>query len=185
MSDKSDREAGSKLSNGLLLNHAYSMTKVTETRSGQRLVRLRNPWGTVEWLGAWSPHSAEWNLLPKQEVWALEGGNGNGEFWMSFEEFKEQFNSIDMCHLTAESLNRTYTTINPEEKQVMQWKSSLFFGQWLSGVSAGGGIEYGEFMHATQCTRDRPVTPQTASFRTRSTTSRCLAPTPSATCSCS
>uniref|UniRef100_A0A8C5ILU4 Calpain 8 n=1 Tax=Junco hyemalis TaxID=40217 RepID=A0A8C5ILU4_JUNHY len=39
-----------KLVNG----HAYSVTRAEEIRQPEKLVRLRNPWGEVEWTGSWN-----------------------------------------------------------------------------------------------------------------------------------
>lgn len=48
---------------GLILNHAYGLNDILELDDGHggtlRLLRLRNPWGSSEWLGAWSGKSAE------------------------------------------------------------------------------------------------------------------------------
>ena len=48
---------------GLILNHAYGLNDVMELDDGEggqlRLLRLRNPWGNSEWLGAWSDNSPE------------------------------------------------------------------------------------------------------------------------------
>jgi len=50
---------------GLIQNHAYSLNDVMELadpfNNGEpiRLLRLRNPWGKSEWLGAWSSDSEE------------------------------------------------------------------------------------------------------------------------------
>lgn len=51
---------------GLILNHAYSLNDVMDfpdpfNKGGKdiRLLRLRNPWGKSEWLGAWSDKSPE------------------------------------------------------------------------------------------------------------------------------
>lgn len=48
---------------GLILNHAYGLNDIMELddeEGGQlRLLRLRNPWGNSEWLGAWGGDSEE------------------------------------------------------------------------------------------------------------------------------
>ena len=48
---------------GLILNHAYGLNDIMELEDGEggvlRLLRLRNPWGKSEWLGAWSDGSDE------------------------------------------------------------------------------------------------------------------------------
>ena len=54
----------------MILNHAYGVSDilefdVEEVEDGKkvdkkiRLLRLRNPWGNSEWLGAWSDKSPE------------------------------------------------------------------------------------------------------------------------------
>jgi hypothetical protein len=45
--------------NGILERHAYSIMEAREI-NGQRLVKLRNPWGKTEWKGPWSDGSQEW-----------------------------------------------------------------------------------------------------------------------------
>lgn len=52
---------------GLILNHAYGISDIMELsdpfdKTGKnplKMLRLRNPWGKSEWLGAWSTESAE------------------------------------------------------------------------------------------------------------------------------
>ncbi|KAK2158396.1 hypothetical protein LSH36_171g05014 [Paralvinella palmiformis] len=54
------------LDNGLVVGHAYSVTKFMRCLIGNKyeeLVRLRNPWGKTEWNGAWSDSSTEWRSL--------------------------------------------------------------------------------------------------------------------------
>lgn len=53
---KAKKNAQSK--NGLIKNHAYSVTDLKEFKLAYgavvHLIRIRNPWGKVEWNGAWS-----------------------------------------------------------------------------------------------------------------------------------
>ena len=44
---------------GISEGHAYSIMDAREI-NGQRLLKLRNPWGKKEWTGAWSDGSEEW-----------------------------------------------------------------------------------------------------------------------------
>jgi calpain len=52
---------------GILANHAYGIVdiveiknpKLTRPRKTHRLLRVRNPWGKVEWKGKWSDTSEE------------------------------------------------------------------------------------------------------------------------------
>lgn len=47
------------------MNHAYGLNDIMELEDPHnpeeplRLLRLRNPWGKSEWLGAWSDNSEE------------------------------------------------------------------------------------------------------------------------------
>jgi hypothetical protein len=44
---------------GIQEKHAYSVMEAREI-DGQRLLKLRNPWGRTEWTGRWSDGSEEW-----------------------------------------------------------------------------------------------------------------------------
>jgi len=48
---------------GLISGHAYSVMSIHEVQGNGELVRLlklRNPWGRVEWNGIWSDNSDMW-----------------------------------------------------------------------------------------------------------------------------
>uniref|UniRef100_A0A3P9D364 Calpain-5 n=1 Tax=Maylandia zebra TaxID=106582 RepID=A0A3P9D364_9CICH len=62
---------------GLVRGHAYGITAVRKVRLGEKvlkrggtsrlfMVRMRNPWGTTDWTGAWS-QSEQWQQLSRAE----------------------------------------------------------------------------------------------------------------------
>ncbi|KAM8834184.1 calpain-3 isoform 1-T1 [Synchiropus picturatus] len=126
---------------GLVKGHAYSVTAVEECKllnkdTKVRLVRLRNPWGQVEWNGPWSDNSKEWAMLSKADKDRLQHQSAeDGEFWMSFEDFKKNFTKIEICNLTPDAL---------EDDKIHKWTVSVNEGRWVRGCSAGGCRNYPE-----------------------------------------
>ncbi|XP_053553696.1 calpain-3 [Bombina bombina] len=122
-----------RMASGLVKGHAYSLTAVEETTykgDKVKLVRLRNPWGQVEWNGSWSDNSKEWNVIEKSEKSRLQHQvREDGEFWMSFDDFMKNFTKLEICNLTADAL---------EADQLQTWTVSVNEGRWVRGCSAGG-----------------------------------------------
>uniref|UniRef100_A0A8C9WHA3 Calpain-3 n=1 Tax=Scleropages formosus TaxID=113540 RepID=A0A8C9WHA3_SCLFO len=122
---------------GLVKGHAYSVTAVEESHQKEakvRLVRLRNPWGQVEWNGPWSDNSKEWASISKADKEKLHHQNAeDGEFWMSFEDFKKNYTKIEICNLTPDAL---------EDDKIHKWTVSVNEGRWVRGCSAGGCRNY-------------------------------------------
>uniref|UniRef100_A0A8C8AYE1 Calpain-3 n=1 Tax=Otus sunia TaxID=257818 RepID=A0A8C8AYE1_9STRI len=126
-----------RMSCGLVKGHAYSVTAVEETTfKGEkiRLVRLRNPWGQVEWNGPWSDKSEEWNFINETEKIRLQHKIvEDGEFWISFEDFMRHFTKLEICNLTPDTL---------EADKLQTWTVSVNEGRWVRGCSAGGCRNY-------------------------------------------
>uniref|UniRef100_A0A8B9JI94 Calpain-3 n=1 Tax=Astyanax mexicanus TaxID=7994 RepID=A0A8B9JI94_ASTMX len=125
---------------GLVKGHAYSVTAVDECKqnvekeSRVRLVRLRNPWGQVEWNGPWSDNSKEWTTISKSEKEKLQHQNEeDGEFWMSFDNFKKNYTKLEICNLTPDAL---------DDDKIHKWTVSVNEGRWVRGCSAGGCRNY-------------------------------------------
>ncbi|KAK4872397.1 hypothetical protein RN001_014426 [Aquatica leii] len=141
---------------GLIRGHAYSITRVkfvdiqTPNTVGKiPLLRLRNPWGNeIEWKGAWSDQSPEWRFIPDHEKDNLGlTFDHDGEFWMSFKDFQKHFDRLEICNLTPDSL--TEEEIAQGNKK--QWEMSVFEGEWVRGVTAGGCRNYlDSFWHNPQ-----------------------------------
>ncbi|KAG8126121.1 hypothetical protein E2320_021429 [Naja naja] len=126
-----------RMTNGLVTGHAYSVTGVEDvTLKGEKikLVRLRNPWGQIEWNGAWSDKSDEWNDIDKAEKVRLQHKIAeDGEFWISFQDFLRYFTKLEICNLTPDTL---------EADKLHTWTVSVTEGQWVRGSTGGGCRNY-------------------------------------------
>ncbi|KAM9362469.1 calpain-9 [Symphorus nematophorus] len=133
----SSAESEAKTSTGLVKGHAYSITGLEQVNyRGQtvKLIRIRNPWGQVEWNGPWSDNSREWSYVDKAEKnRILQNATDDGEFWMEFEDFKRNYDKVEICNMTPDSLT---------DNSKRHWEVSLFEGNWIRGSTAGGCRNY-------------------------------------------
>ncbi|KAK1890164.1 Calpain-5 [Dissostichus eleginoides] len=97
---------------GLVRGHAYGITAVRKMRLAEMgwmsrlfMVRMRNPWGTTDWTGAWSQGSQEWHQMSRAEREKM--GlivRDVGEFWIDFEDFCQYFTDVVVCRMVESSL---------------------------------------------------------------------------------
>ena len=52
---------------GLVAGHAYTLIAEKQLSTGAQLLKIRNPWGSFEWDGAWSDNSRE--LAAAMRTW--------------------------------------------------------------------------------------------------------------------
>uniref|UniRef100_A0A668RVI9 Uncharacterized protein n=1 Tax=Oreochromis aureus TaxID=47969 RepID=A0A668RVI9_OREAU len=112
----------------LVKGHAYSITAAEQVHhcgSLVELIRIRNPWGQVEWTGAWSDSSKEWDGVWAEEKRRLDRCTEDGEFC--------HFSRLDICNLTPDTLT---------SNEVSRWNFAEFEGTWRVGSTAGGCRNY-------------------------------------------
>uniref|UniRef100_A0A5F8GZP5 Calpain-2 catalytic subunit n=1 Tax=Monodelphis domestica TaxID=13616 RepID=A0A5F8GZP5_MONDO len=120
----------------LVKGHAYSVTGAEEVDfrgSLQKLIRIRNPWGEVEWTGKWSDSCPNWNSIDPDERERLARRSEDGEFWMSFSDFLRHYSRLEICNLTPDTL------ISDDYKK---WRLTKMDGTWRRGSTAGGCRNY-------------------------------------------
>lgn len=101
---------GKELPQGFVLGHGYTVIdvkKINKERgkgtSNLSMIKMSNPWGTMEWNGPWSEKSSEWQKMDPSLKPELEFSKDKGEFWMAFEDFVNYFTNVDICHLLQPS----------------------------------------------------------------------------------
>uniref|UniRef100_A0A8C7EWK7 Calpain 13 n=1 Tax=Neovison vison TaxID=452646 RepID=A0A8C7EWK7_NEOVI len=121
------------LTNGLVSQHAYTVTgaeRIQTWRSWEDLIRLWNPWGHTEWRGRWSDESLEWQKIPDQQRRQLHENKEDGEFWMSCQDFRDNFSCLHICNQFPVSLNQGNV---PHERWFqMMFKNTLSHAEGLS-----------------------------------------------------
>ena len=86
---------------GLISDHAYSIMNIYDInykRKNLRLIKLRNPWGEIEFNGDWSKKKKKWNDELKRLV-QFEGVKDDGIFYMSYDDFIGYFNSVEILKM--------------------------------------------------------------------------------------
>ena len=88
---------------GLMPNHAYS---ILDVRGGGcncdifgKFVKLRNPWGQMEWRSWYSDKSICWKLRPGLKKELEMKDENDGAFWMSLGDFVTYFDLMHVAHL--------------------------------------------------------------------------------------
>ena len=119
--------AEEKNSYDLLLNHAYGIIDCQEIQ-GNRLLRIRNPWGSIEWNGPWSDGAPEWTPELQAHFGNYEFDN-DGTFFMCLSDFLRFFNVVNVLRMLTDDVGEV-------------WEKHSFDGVWDSDESSGGCLAF-------------------------------------------
>ncbi|KTG38394.1 hypothetical protein cypCar_00042378 [Cyprinus carpio] len=95
---------------GILFRHAYSVTGLeTKCLNCENFVRLLR---------------IEWNKVSAEEQRRVQRiQQEDGEFWMSLADFCQNFETMEVCHLSQDTLS--------ESGIIKPWKCTSHHGQWI------------------------------------------------------
>ena len=105
---------------GLITNHAYSVlgTAVLKKPNGNeiQLIKMKNMWGTNEWIGDWSDKSLKWTQEFKQAVGLKE--KEDGIFWMSYDDYLQFYTTTHIAKIHSDYNYQTIKLKNKEENNI-------------------------------------------------------------------
>lgn len=94
-------------------------------------------------LGPWSDNSAEWSRIPaaqKKQMGLVF--DHDGEFWISFDDFMENYETLEICNLGPEVMDEIENMIGKRPEVKGQWHTKAMDGAWIRGRTAGGCRNY-------------------------------------------
>lgn len=62
----------------------------------ERLIKIRNPYGRVEWKGDWGDKSSKWTVSTREQVNCED--KEDGIFFISFKDFVKFFATTTICY---------------------------------------------------------------------------------------
>ena len=108
------------VSKGLVHGHAYSLlsldlVKVGKKGKTQKIVKIRNPWSKLEWDGRWADGAPEWDHVSDEEKTRIGyEDTDDGGFWMSWEDWLDEFEMFTICLLQAEEHDLGVNAVSEE-----------------------------------------------------------------------
>ncbi|XP_004582768.2 calpain-13 [Ochotona princeps] len=122
-----------RMENGLVNQHAYTVTgaeQIQYRRTQEEIIRLWNPWGNTEWRGRWRDGSQEWQETHDPRKNQLCENKEDGEFWMSCQDFQENFSCLYVCNQFPIALDQGNMFHD-------RWSQIMFKNQVIQGNAAG------------------------------------------------
>jgi calpain-15 len=111
--------------NGIAKGHAYTIIsahEVTDAYGRQvHLLKMRNPWGSGEWTGAWSDKdTTNWTPALKQQLCLTNADDGI--FFISYDDYMNYYVQTTVAFTVAEHLFYNDSTYTNEETAFYQFE---------------------------------------------------------------
>ncbi|RAL63562.1 hypothetical protein DID88_003606 [Monilinia fructigena] len=97
-------DAGYGSRDGISESHAYVIMEARELSTGERLLKLRNPWGKIKkgnWEGPWSDGSKE--FTPEAQIELNHKFGNDSVFWISYQDLLRKYQHFERTRLFMDS----------------------------------------------------------------------------------
>jgi len=121
------REGASKI--GLVVGHEYTLIEgKQETIDGNdiRLLKIRNPWGSMRYTGEWCQNDPNWTEEMKEKFGFQNTYDGEGEFFIGWENFLYFFADVDICQIEERVCMKQKVISYEETKKPNLYQIKLF-----------------------------------------------------------
>lgn len=118
---------------GIISGHAYTLVGAYKLDNGDKVLKLRNPWGSGEWTGDYSDNSSKWTpQLKKMLEWSEAD---DGIFFMKVEDFMEYFENVAICHYRDDYFLSSLKDFNPKNTFACYQMNIEIEGDYYFGLS--------------------------------------------------
>lgn len=83
---------------GLIGGHAYTLIGAFTLSNGARVLKIRNPWGSSEWTGAYGDSDAFWSNNPVDATATGFTVKNEGVFFMTIEDADLYFYNVSYTY---------------------------------------------------------------------------------------
>lgn len=122
-----------KSDNGIISGHAYTLVGAYQLPNGDKIFKLRNPWGRGEWTGEYSDKSDVWTPELKQRLGWRD--TDDGIFFITAEDFVKNFRNVAICHYREDYTLSSFPDFNKNNSYAAYQFSINKPGEYYMGLS--------------------------------------------------
>lgn len=101
---------------GVVQGHAYTILSAMKLSNGDKIVKMRNPWGVDSWHGDYSFKSNKWTDKLVAEVGGNARDEHDGFVWMTIKEYKKRFSWTTANYNTESMTSDHFLMLNDQTK---------------------------------------------------------------------
>ena len=139
---------------GVPNRHAFTVNGTVELSNGEKLIQIRNPWGSEKYSGPWSDYDWNWTEEYKQEAGQVIADDGL--WWIDAKNYHESFSktsvNIDTTYmhqsyyalfdLERDSYEKDTLVVTSAVSQTVYMSAYLYDAQHSGNGECRTGLEY-------------------------------------------
>ena len=121
MNSREQSDGAKRNACGLQNGHAYVVLKAIELSNGERLIKMRNPWGSETYKCDYSDSCPLWTDDYREEAGATYTAVNEGIFFMELKDYYRQAESTVISYDTTGWYNDHFLMLNDQTKSPGKW----------------------------------------------------------------